>query len=1648
MRKRILSLLLVLCMAVSMLPTTAMSVLATATVPTQTDSTLTAGDFGEGFVKLTGDASVGTGLTVDSDWTIDLNGYTLTGTAAPYFTVNSGATLTIMDSGTGGSIKGIFADKAMIYVSGELILESGTLTGHNNDSAGEFGGAVRMHGKGSKFTMNGGAITGNTAYRGGAIATTEASWPNNVIITINGGSLAGNTSTYSGIGYSETIYTQCGATLNINGGIVGHGTAESTIGLWLRNTTINITGNPKVYGMNASAANCALAITGLNKGAYIEENGGAAAVTDDTVYVNGGVYCHVEDKYACGDGVYWGYENGKLTISGTGAMKNYTGPSDLPWSNVKASIKTVIIEDGVTAIGDWVFGDCSALTKVEIGDDVLTIGDSAFSNCTALTEITIPDSVKTIGDHAFLYCTALTKVEIGNNVTAIGDLVFVNCNAMTAITVLPENREYCVVDGVLFTKDMQHLITYPGGLTATAYTIPDNVITIEASAFYNAKKLQEVTIPAGVIDIGKSAFFGCKLECIHLAADNLNFTLMDDALYTADMKHLVAYEVGSGRSFLHIPEGVEDISSGDFYVGAEELTSLCIPDTVTGSVILRNLPSLRSVVIGAGVTGIGGYNLNLTDVYYVGDATDWEAVNKNIYVNGSNPFRSANVHYITRDQLRTLSIGECANGGLALSAHCAPMGAEVRVFHNAAEGYIISKVFVDGVELAANGDGDYIFTVSDSHVVTATFVPCGTIYLPQAEIENGSVTENGYEYVVYDKQGVAMEILTEQQAGGGFYYYIADENGFYHLSTTTDTGTRVEQTVEDLYRSKILTTDIDFYDVSDAVIVDVRSENEKENSEVGVIEGVNDLQSILAFGATVKLDALVDDGKETVSVIFISNVAMPEPEYSITVGDVLNGTVTLSSNVVDVGDVVTITATPDPGYELVCILVDGGTSSSMVSPYTVTITGNHIVTAIFEKVSVFTVDVTGNVAYTDGSNASGATVELIRDGVAEQTAQTDADGNYTFADVTIGNYNIRVTDTRYNTATSRINVVRMSSSKLFVGGATDLVLRQSWTVSGTVSEEADISLLNEYGHAVLTMHAQAGAFAMGGISNGNYVVRADGINGSVTQEITVFNGSVSGVELNIPVQSVTIKGTVFVEGRDGSITATAGAVVTLKSAAGVVVGATTTGADGGYAFVNLPLDTYLLLGQTQELRMDPNYGYERVYALNGSGYVTAAVVGEITAPDLILREVSEHSVDVSGKVTANGDTQDCEVVLQDANGNQLARLLLNNSGKYTFKSVADGQYTIIATTKSDGMGKTEIVITDGVICGSTDIQVEKPDKIKEREDTFKDRVPYCDDRDGARKYKDAIADEKRWYDGLSEKEKKQLSREYVERLEKLCGWLTRCEYVAPDGVSVEQGGLVVSGDEVSAEKGVQFNLTVEKTAAWQLNESGVQSSQDHLYHQVNDAARDREIKQYYEISMTRTVDGEEKAITSVTKDTDTTGAFRITLPIPEEYRGHKHYSVIHVHNGVPVTLADLDDDPDTITIEVDGFSTFVLTATDTELTEVEADEEEENTLYQVAVGETTNGTVAVDVSEGEEGALVTVSATPANGYKLKAICVDGVAITGNTFTITGDHVVTAQFEKLVQATLRGRFSLEVVNTIIVNGEEVDICRWVWTPCEG
>ncbi len=299
----------------------------------------------------------------------------------------------------------------------------------------------------------------------------------------------------------------------------------------------------------------------------------------------------------CGKNVTYSFDTstGMLTISGTGDMENYNynNYEKNPFYK-KSNIKTVIIKNGVTSIGDYTFRDCTSLTSVTIPNSVTSIGYSAFYNCTSLTGATIPNSVTSIGGSAFYGCTSLTSITIPNSVTSIGSSIFYNCTSLTSIEVSGNNKNYSSLDGVLFNKNKTELITYPFGKTDSEYAIPDSVTSIGDYAFYGCTSLTSITIPNSVTSIGYYAFYNCT---------SLTSVTIPDSVTS------IGYETFfncTSLTSITIPDSVTSIGGSAFY-GCTSLTSITIPDSVTsiGRSTFEFCRNLTSVAISDSVKNIG-----------------------------------------------------------------------------------------------------------------------------------------------------------------------------------------------------------------------------------------------------------------------------------------------------------------------------------------------------------------------------------------------------------------------------------------------------------------------------------------------------------------------------------------------------------------------------------------------------------------------------------------------------------------------------------------------------------------------------------------------------------------------------------------------------------------------------------------------------------------------------------------------------------------------------------------------------------------------------------------------------------------------------------------------------------------------------------
>ncbi len=222
---------------------------------------------------------------------------------------------------------------------------------------------------------------------------------------------------------------------------------------------------------------------------------------------------------AQGDNVTWVlYDDGELIISGDGDMGNkiywiqysYNDPD-------KVQIKSIVINDGITGIGNGAFSNLQYVTDITIADTVtyigsssfsscnhlenlvlpknlISIGDNAFESCFSLTNITFPDTLKTIGERAF-YSTGLKSVDIPNGITAIEAWTFAFSEKLESV-ILPESVEKIGTAAFMDCVNLKNIV------------IPNGVKKIDGSAFaYTA--VEKVVLPESVTCIGACAYSRC-----------------------------------------------------------------------------------------------------------------------------------------------------------------------------------------------------------------------------------------------------------------------------------------------------------------------------------------------------------------------------------------------------------------------------------------------------------------------------------------------------------------------------------------------------------------------------------------------------------------------------------------------------------------------------------------------------------------------------------------------------------------------------------------------------------------------------------------------------------------------------------------------------------------------------------------------------------------------------------------------------------------------------------------------------------------------------------------------------------------------------------------------------------------------------------
>ncbi|MBQ3110730.1 MAG: leucine-rich repeat domain-containing protein [Clostridia bacterium] len=385
-----------------------------------------------------------------------------------------------------------------------------------------------------------------------------------------------------------------------------------------------------------------------------KEEQGDITSTDETASGKCQGYSHLQERPDTN--VMWEYNNGTLTITGDepmhdffytyGGRTQHTVRTSTPW-DYTSKIKRIIISEGVKSVSRYAFENCVNLEEVVIADNVAIntgafnylknlekvhlgknciIGEEAFRGCTAICEITIPEGTA-IQHNAFYNCHSLNKVNFEGRNINLTDTSFEKTPFYATVD------EIVIGDELLWIKNAKKL---------ESYIVPEGITRIGANVF-SGGNLKEIKLPESLVEIGNGAFLSCDFTEIKLpsnlkkiGSEAFNFCKFAEIKFPQSLEYigdkafassaLTSVTIGknvvvadaksqySGGAFddcenletVVFEEGVEKIAAGMFY-GCKRLESVKIPDSVKviGNRAFERCEGLISLPIGKAVTEIG-----------------------------------------------------------------------------------------------------------------------------------------------------------------------------------------------------------------------------------------------------------------------------------------------------------------------------------------------------------------------------------------------------------------------------------------------------------------------------------------------------------------------------------------------------------------------------------------------------------------------------------------------------------------------------------------------------------------------------------------------------------------------------------------------------------------------------------------------------------------------------------------------------------------------------------------------------------------------------------------------------------------------------------------------------------------------------------
>lgn len=377
-------------------------------------------------------------------------------------------------------------------------------------------------------------------------------------------------------------------------------------------------------------------------------------------------YCGVETENN-GKDLSWTLDNnGVLTITGSGAMKDYPRyENQRPdwYLNHKDSIRSVVLDNKITHIGDYAFDGCTSIKSVRytgytgnagvaLPESVTTIGVHAFSDTGVTGTLKLPEHLTEIDSLAFYHCRKLNgELKLPDTVKEIGGFAFNRCG-FTGKLKLPASLENIGNDAFESCSGLTGKLTFPSKMNEidfsifhetgiTEVVIPSSIKTVRDFAFDSCMNLKKVYLPTEIPKIYNRAFRGCDNVKFYYPAYKADWMTQTskflDSTLNADKDAVKPSEVNTWRPICYYVDVTFDAGSGKFQNGEQK-------HIVKGNEneLYRTENLTEAMVTAIGTPKQSGYHFAGWSLKQNGSVTDVLPVDENGYMtiadNGKNDF--------------------------------------------------------------------------------------------------------------------------------------------------------------------------------------------------------------------------------------------------------------------------------------------------------------------------------------------------------------------------------------------------------------------------------------------------------------------------------------------------------------------------------------------------------------------------------------------------------------------------------------------------------------------------------------------------------------------------------------------------------------------------------------------------------------------------------------------------------------------------------------------------------------------------------------------------------------------------------------------------------------------------------------------------